>query len=1217
MYFISQALLEWSHEKYAAVFNSYSDNIAGRSYRERLCTPVPIDVVYTWVNGSDPQLLLQLRQLKKNMEEELNVTRQNANDSYKPTKCTYSNCVPAPLVVMSPGLPSHFSHQQLKQKYKLMENVTHLFNITLSQMDPANLTVLVMGSWEQGKVSLWSTSDSKLPHAMATKDSILMTGFPNEFTSDRLLSVLPGEHRRNVVQVELHADKGVAVLHMAGAKETEAVLHLKNFTIEGKTPTFTLARLVWDLSDFSRDEDISSSRFEDNEELRYSLRSIEKFAPWIRHVFVVTNGQIPYWLNLDCPRISIVTHEEIFPNKSHLPTFSSPAIESHLHRIPGLSDKFLYLNDDVMFGTEVWPEDFFSHATGQKLYLTWPVPSCNEGCPSNWIRDGYCDKACNSSECDWDGGDCLGKSGRQVQLGAGFNAVFDRPAQKPEDYCHTGCANNWIADKYCDQACNNLVCGYDAGDCGTQHFHEMHSQILKPETVEKQYYVFPKGETLGYFNLTDLLRSDGKLTAAQHKPSDTVRAAAVSNKFKVLTIILYPNRNATDLEFFLQGQRGSEPIKFQLNFTVSVDTRPVPKVAKTVGKGNVSSVDVAEESDIIFKEYPKHLLEPQASLFTQKRYSAVAFPFNISSNLTLLGLSSKLQETLIQLQADYADGDLTEIGFKIALEDIYHKFSPEINAWHQGKRSVEEDKHILEIDFQAGGFGQPKEGMNLQQGQTGHVAKDGEQLSEKAQHSQQKDTKVDKATRSMDIETADRNFRLVNLKDVAKERHMKTQRSLLGEGGESRESMKEMAVADDGANVRKSIKARGSNEVDEMPAEITDEEFLKLIQENGRNLPGGFPWEVQGVFNKLNKQQKELEQAKVYEMDNHKGRKLMDTFGDSLRHVNRLYNKQFGFASRKVPAHMPHMIDKNIMAELQAIFPREWEVTSSNRVRSPNDMQFGFSYYYYLQGAVVQVQAADIFDQMDTDHSGILSDRELRTFAAKLHELPLYLEMLSSLENILINCSTQLPPDLEHQHIQQTLTLTNEQYYETRMPQVTKLLFTNCSEINRLVLEKFKPKPKYKTTILDDSEVAFKMIHGNVSKVVGQLDDIRKNPKKFICLNDNIEHGTEGAKTVKAVIMDFYESILPLQSQFELPRDYRNRFLHVKDLEEWKRYRDWLRFWAHLALLILVIFTIVSFFGDKIEALQRRLWRQRQSIDYVTEQQDSTVPVKSTPLSTV
>ena len=48
-----------------------------------------------------------------------------------------------------------------------------------------------------------------------------------------------------------------------------------------------------------------------------------------------------------------VTHDEIFPNKSHLPTFSSPAIETHLHRIEGLADNFIYLNDDVMFGQQV------------------------------------------------------------------------------------------------------------------------------------------------------------------------------------------------------------------------------------------------------------------------------------------------------------------------------------------------------------------------------------------------------------------------------------------------------------------------------------------------------------------------------------------------------------------------------------------------------------------------------------------------------------------------------------------------------------------------------------------------------------------------------------------------------------------------------------------------------------------------------------------------
>lgn len=58
-----------------------------------------------------------------------------------------------------------------------------------------------------------------------------------------------------------------------------------------------------------QDEDVSASRFEDNEELRYSLRSIERHAPWVRNIFIVTNGQIPSWLNLDNPRVTIVTHQ--------------------------------------------------------------------------------------------------------------------------------------------------------------------------------------------------------------------------------------------------------------------------------------------------------------------------------------------------------------------------------------------------------------------------------------------------------------------------------------------------------------------------------------------------------------------------------------------------------------------------------------------------------------------------------------------------------------------------------------------------------------------------------------------------------------------------------------------------------------------------------------------------------------------------------------------
>jgi len=69
------------------------------------------------------------------------------------------------------------------------------------------------------------------------------------------------------------------------------------------------------------EDHFSASRFKDNGELQYSLRSIEKFAPWVRNVYIVTNGQVPNWLNLQHPRLFVITHEQIFLNKSHLPTF--------------------------------------------------------------------------------------------------------------------------------------------------------------------------------------------------------------------------------------------------------------------------------------------------------------------------------------------------------------------------------------------------------------------------------------------------------------------------------------------------------------------------------------------------------------------------------------------------------------------------------------------------------------------------------------------------------------------------------------------------------------------------------------------------------------------------------------------------------------------------------------------------------------------------------
>ena len=76
-----------------------------------------------------------------------------------------------------------------------------------------------------------------------------------------------------------------------------------------------------------------AARFFDNDELKYSLRSIEKYMPWVNHIYVVTNKQRPEWL-VDHPKITIFDHSEIISN-ALLPTFNSVMIEMYLHKIPG------------------------------------------------------------------------------------------------------------------------------------------------------------------------------------------------------------------------------------------------------------------------------------------------------------------------------------------------------------------------------------------------------------------------------------------------------------------------------------------------------------------------------------------------------------------------------------------------------------------------------------------------------------------------------------------------------------------------------------------------------------------------------------------------------------------------------------------------------------------------------------------------------------------
>lgn len=116
--------------------------------------------------------------------------------------------------------------------------------------------------------------------------------------------------------------------------------------------------------------DLNPNRYRDNLDLlRYNLRSLDHYVPWARHVFLVTcRPQVPPWL--DRSAVRLVHHDEFMPPEM-LPTFNSFAIVSQLHRLPGLSKRFLYVEDDRLFGRPVAQTDLFDEGGRPLVYLKW------------------------------------------------------------------------------------------------------------------------------------------------------------------------------------------------------------------------------------------------------------------------------------------------------------------------------------------------------------------------------------------------------------------------------------------------------------------------------------------------------------------------------------------------------------------------------------------------------------------------------------------------------------------------------------------------------------------------------------------------------------------------------------------------------------------------------------------------------------------------------
>jgi hypothetical protein len=122
----------------------------------------------------------------------------------------------------------------------------------------------------------------------------------------------------------------------------------------------------------------NDERFRDNGELRFSLRSLERYAPWVRRVFLVTDQQIPHWLDTAHPRLEIVDHRELFGGAGRLPSFNSHAIGARLHHIVGLSEHYLHFNDDFFLGRDVAPGLFFQSNGMANFFLSRSTLELND-----------------------------------------------------------------------------------------------------------------------------------------------------------------------------------------------------------------------------------------------------------------------------------------------------------------------------------------------------------------------------------------------------------------------------------------------------------------------------------------------------------------------------------------------------------------------------------------------------------------------------------------------------------------------------------------------------------------------------------------------------------------------------------------------------------------------------------------------------------------------
>lgn len=130
--------------------------------------------------------------------------------------------------------------------------------------------------------------------------------------------------------------------------------------VDGNDPAWQKQKQETLAIDTEEEIDARPQRYRDWDNLKYWFRGVEKNAPWVNKIYFVTWGHVPKWLDTNNPKVVIVNHNDFMP-KEGLPCFNANPLELNLHRIKGLSEHFVYFNDDMFIIKKVRKEDFFKN----------------------------------------------------------------------------------------------------------------------------------------------------------------------------------------------------------------------------------------------------------------------------------------------------------------------------------------------------------------------------------------------------------------------------------------------------------------------------------------------------------------------------------------------------------------------------------------------------------------------------------------------------------------------------------------------------------------------------------------------------------------------------------------------------------------------------------------------------------------------------------------